>query len=239
MFCENIFSGLKKNEEIMIKRTHNDLCKKAMHWLKRSHSQNGPGCNLAFSEVISSSGGGEIPDAIGFRTAYGNESFLIEVKVSKNDYLADAKKNHRKKPEKGMGNYRYYLAPEGLISIDSLPPRWGLIEVGNRNKLSLKYGYGFHNWSREPWKFTCNRDAELGLLTLILKKIPSSDKAVEKIKMLSCEVNMLREKITSLNKDMSDEFNEKQVLKEALSKYLSEAEINELINSKQKAWLQL
>ena len=229
MFEKFISSALKKNEDIMIKSTHNDLCKKAMNWLKRSYSQNGPGCNLAFSEVISSSGGGEIPDAIGFRTAYGNESFLIEVKVSKNDYLADAKKNHRKVPEKGMGNYRYYLAPEGLIDIDNLPPKWGLIEVGNRNKLSLKHGYGFRNWSREPWKFKCNRDAELGLLTLILKKIPSSDKAVEKIKLLSSEVNSLRESIASLNADVNHEYNEKQILRGALRQYLSEEEITELL----------
>lgn len=50
--------------------THNDLCKKAVGWLKRSHSAGGCGCPNAFSEVQSGSNGGEIVDAIGLRTAY-------------------------------------------------------------------------------------------------------------------------------------------------------------------------
>ena len=55
---------------------------------------------------------------------------LVEVKVSRADFRADLAKPHRRDPALSGGTYRYYLAPAGLLAVDELPPRWGLIEYG-------------------------------------------------------------------------------------------------------------
>lgn len=75
----------------------------------------------------------ESPDAIGFRP--DGCSILIEVKVSRDDFRADAKKPHRINPEQGMGSYRFYACPEGVIRIEDLPPKWGLFYFTPRKSL--------------------------------------------------------------------------------------------------------
>lgn len=107
--------------------THAALCDVAVKWLKRPHSGGGPGCLVAVSEVA---GGwtGEIPDAIGFNLSHWEAgATVIEVKVSRSDFLSDRKKPHRQAG--GMGRWRYYMAPVGLIAVSELPAGWGLIEV--------------------------------------------------------------------------------------------------------------
>lgn len=68
----------------------------------------------------------EEPDAIAWR---GASSTLVEVKVSRADFLADRKKIFRRNPTLGMGVYRFFAVPEGLVRVDELPPKWGLLEV--------------------------------------------------------------------------------------------------------------
>lgn len=43
-----------------------------------------------------------------------------------------AKKVFRLNPGMGMGRYRYFLAPAGLIDVSELPPLWGLLEWDGR-----------------------------------------------------------------------------------------------------------
>lgn len=103
--------------------THAALCDVAVKWLKRAHSAGGPGCLVAVSEVA---GGwtGEIPDAIGFNLSHWETgATVIEVKVSRSDFLSDRKKPHRQAG--GMGRWRYYMAPVGLIAVSELPAGWG------------------------------------------------------------------------------------------------------------------
>ena len=61
----------------------------------------------------------------------GYDTSLIEVKTSHSDFLADQKKWSRSKAaelaDKQLGNYRYYLCPEGVIKEEELPPNWGLL----------------------------------------------------------------------------------------------------------------
>ena len=81
----------------------------------------------------------EIPDLIAFN-AYG--SIMVECKMSRSDFLIDKKKPWRQ-PNKGMGNYRLYIAPEGIIKPEDLTrmeealgcPRWGLLEVNDKKKV--------------------------------------------------------------------------------------------------------
>lgn len=69
---------------------------------------------------------GERPDAIGFRKGV---SCLIEVKCTRRDFLSDKKKKFRIAPEKGMGDWRFYLSYPGVIEQSDLPEGWGLLHV--------------------------------------------------------------------------------------------------------------
>jgi len=99
---------------------HKALTKVAVDWLRRS-----PRCGVILWEA-STTGGGEEPDAIGWRMN-GIVSHLVEVKVSRSDFLADRDKPFRRWPALGVGRYRWMLVPDGLISATEIPAGWGLI----------------------------------------------------------------------------------------------------------------
>jgi hypothetical protein len=65
----------------------------------------------------------EVPDAIGWCPA----PVVVEAKVSRSDFLKDAKKPWRETPDIGLGVLRYYLSPPGIIEKSDLPPNWGLL----------------------------------------------------------------------------------------------------------------
>lgn len=90
--------------------THAELVAKAAAWLRRN------GFPVVFSEI--STGVMEIPDAIGFSSS--GETAVVECKASRADFLRDAKKYHRRE-RSGLGNARYYMAPEGVIRVDASP----------------------------------------------------------------------------------------------------------------------
>lgn len=86
--------------------SHKDLCDAAVRWLYGTKR-----CNVALSGISSAR---EIPDAIGWSTCgrqYG--SILVECKVSVSDFHANKKKEHGNR----LGNYRYFLVPDGLVPI--------------------------------------------------------------------------------------------------------------------------
>ncbi|CAI1610744.1 adenylosuccinate synthase [Serratia liquefaciens] len=120
--------------------THNDLNAIAAKWLKRPESGNGPGCQVAMTEV-GGLYGGERADAFGYRWGWGGGSVVVESKVSRSDFLADRAKPHRNGTTQGMGTYRYYICPEGLIDIHDLPNGWGLLWVNKRGHVKLKAGH--------------------------------------------------------------------------------------------------
>lgn len=115
---------------------HAALCTFAVAWLRRPASKGGPGCHFAVSET-NVGATAETPDAIGMR--YG-ETILVEAKLSRADFFADAAKPHRA-PGAGMGLYRYFIAPEGLIKLSDLPTRWGLLEVSARKAIMVRAGH--------------------------------------------------------------------------------------------------
>jgi len=123
--------------------THADLVKIAGRWLR-----NTAGCSVVLEELCAATGNGENPDAIGW---YCARTLLVECKVSRSDFLADRKKRFRAKPELGLGSYRYFMAPKGLLRVDELPERWGLLEVaGGRVHVAAGYrpkSYGYDEWA--------------------------------------------------------------------------------------------
>ncbi|AUR97791.1 hypothetical protein NVP1244A_089 [Vibrio phage 1.244.A._10N.261.54.C3] len=70
----------------------------------------------------------EIPDVFGLRDG-GSTTVCFEIKAHRSDFLGDKNKPHRQDPSKGVGDYRFYVAPKGIIKKSELPPKWGLLEV--------------------------------------------------------------------------------------------------------------
>jgi hypothetical protein len=103
--------------------THEKLVRSAVAWL-RSY-----GCGVVLSEQCCASG--ETPDAIGWKR--GCYSVIVECKISRADFFIDREKPFRRKPEKGMGCERFYLAPAGLLRPEELPVGWGLLEINGRS----------------------------------------------------------------------------------------------------------
>ncbi len=106
--------------------THRELVEIAYKWVLKNAS-----CGVAFKELYTGSTD-EIPDVIGFGS-WGH-SVLVEVKVSRSDFLCDKNKSFRKNPQLGMGTRRYYCCPSGLIKKEDLPEGWGLVYVNPKGK---------------------------------------------------------------------------------------------------------
>lgn len=68
----------------------------------------------------------ELPDILAFDMRF---STIIECKVTRTDFLKDAKKSFRLNPNSGMGDWRYYCCPKDLIKPEEIPYGWGLLYV--------------------------------------------------------------------------------------------------------------
>ena len=108
--------------------THDQLVDAAYLWLTKTQK-----CSFAFKELRSFALSGEQPDCFGFKNSLPG-TILCECKASRADFLADAKKKFRKNPELGAGSYRFYVCPPGLITVEDLPPSWGLVYVNPKTK---------------------------------------------------------------------------------------------------------
>lgn len=146
--------------------THKDLVQLAYKWVLKNAS-----CGIAFKEFVSSNNSGECPDVIGFGSY--EHSVLIEVKVSRSDFIADRKKRFRKEPKLGMGRYRFMCVPKGLITKDELPDNWGLIVVCDKGKARLVYN-PYNNKGGNIWKNgfkEYNLKAERGIMYSALRRL--------------------------------------------------------------------
>ena len=79
-------------------------------------------------------GSREQPDVIAFRSGC---SIMIECKTSLADFRADFKKPERLGLLSGIGNYRLYLAPKGILPLELIPASWGLLEVNEKVKVEV------------------------------------------------------------------------------------------------------
>ena len=155
---------------------HARLSEIACAWLKRPMGNRGPACQIAMIEV-GGLYGGERADAWGYRWGCNGGSVLVEVKVSRSDFLADAKKPHRNGEVLGMGTYRYYMCPEGIITLDDLPRGWGLLWVNNRGHVKLLAGHvcmlqGANGRGAEQvWAHQKNHRLELEMMAHVLSRI--------------------------------------------------------------------
>jgi hypothetical protein len=141
--------------------THNELVERAEKWLKNN------GCGVVFKELRAFSATGEVPDVIGWRH---EASILIECKTSRADFLSDKNKKFRKNPVKGMGDWRFYLCPPNVITVDDLPGGWGLLYA---NPKTIKKVHGFPK--KDIWHhnkpFHGNKLCEMSMMYSALRRM--------------------------------------------------------------------
>jgi hypothetical protein len=130
--------------------SHTDLVAMAAVWLRKQRH------TVVTTEIVSA---WEIPDALGWRNSF---STLVECKVSRSDFFADIKKIHRKDGVQALGVYRYYLCPEGLLSVDEIPAKWGLLVATDKGIRKLKDAMAFDD---------VNRRGEISILLSLLRRI--------------------------------------------------------------------
>ena len=162
--------------------THQELCEKADKWLRTKCN-----CSTVITELKAKTRTGEIPDSIGFKSTRSKttRSILIECKTSRADFRADAKKEFRADPKMGMGDFRFYLCPEGVIKVDDLPEKWGLLyDMGEGKPLKVIHGPKGSYWSREyAFQFKGNKETEMMLMLSALRRIQEEEPDVFKEKV--------------------------------------------------------
>ncbi|WNA15554.1 hypothetical protein [Acinetobacter phage HFM1] len=208
---------------------HRELCEIGAKFLKRPESANGHGCHFT---IIEAACYGENPDVFGVRHgihSHGVGTFVLEAKTSRSDFLADRSKPHRINPELGMGKYRYYICPTGLIKPDELPDKWGLIYVSERGTCKVVAGVlsapkvkYYCEWSKknkshfdhirveENFKTMAfeNRNVqnEMNLLTMALARLQDPEQILymqRNYLKLETKVNSLESQLRSAQRDQS------------------------------------
>lgn len=144
---------------------HSDLVNIAENWLKKTKK-----CGFVLKEFKTQGTNGEIPDALGFRKNY---SILIECKTTRKDFHKDKTKSFRINSYEGLGSFRFYLCPEGILTKKDLPRKWGLIVVkknGEVKQIVGPKGVIFSIKSRFYHKRKCKQD-EIALMYSALRRI--------------------------------------------------------------------
>ncbi|MES2877486.1 MAG: hypothetical protein V4713_03620 [Pseudomonadota bacterium] len=154
----------------MATSAHDNLVALGAKWLKKQ------GFAVIATE-INAVGSREQADVVAFRSTC---STIIEVKVSRADFLADTKKPERQIGATGLGVYRFYLCPKDMIKPNDLPLKWGLLyEDGGkitevvRPRGNIWPSYGRDEW--KEWQHAPNRDAERAALFSIARRLSRSE----------------------------------------------------------------
>ncbi|KKN39418.1 hypothetical protein LCGC14_0743720 [marine sediment metagenome] len=147
---------------------HDELVHRAARWLKGTC-----GCSTVVTELRAFTASGECPDAVGWRSNY---SILVECKASRSDFLADRKKKFRSSPERGIGTYRFYLCPPGIIQTDDLPESWGLLyaDEGRISRIAGPKGNSWGHGENSQYIQQRNADAEIAMLVSALRRLNSA-----------------------------------------------------------------
>lgn len=208
---------------------HRKLCEIGARFLKRCESSNGHGCHFA---IIEAACYGENPDVFGIRHGINNHgmgTFLLEAKMSRSDFLADRSKPHRINPETGVGKYRYYICPTGLIKPEELPNKWGLIYVSEggickvvagvlsapkikyfcewskKNKSHLDHGQVQENFKTFAFEQR-NYQNELNLLTMALARLQDPEELLYMQRQhmrLKTQLEQKEQQIRSLERELN------------------------------------
>lgn len=153
--------------------THAALVARAIRWLRDTRR-----CKVILSEM--NCNWLEVPDAIGFHDKQG--SVLVECKCSRGDFHTDARKKSRREGV-GMGSYRFYLVPHGLVRSHEFETLIAGEEQSAETVTNFKWGsngWGLLWWDpqservsvqRISQRFSENRGAENRLLISALHRV--------------------------------------------------------------------
>ena len=138
---------------------HCELVEIGYRWLMKTVK-----CSFAFMELRSYAR--EEPDVIGWKNG---DSILVECKTSKEDFWADRRKLFRRVAKEGVGKYRFYLTPEGLLKRANLPENWGWLEAGENGVIEriAPKGNIWTNWPR----FEAHLPSEAIMMQSALRRI--------------------------------------------------------------------
>lgn len=154
---------MSKAKKLIHGLTHKELVSIAGRWLRNTEK-----CSVVLSELVSQA---EVPDAVGWKN---RQSRLVECKATRSDFLADQKKHARliipKHYAFGMGTFRYYMVPEGLVVPSEVPKGWGLLQVTftGRVKRTIR--------SARWWLPEIEIYHEMGLLLSALRRYQESER---------------------------------------------------------------
>lgn len=101
-----------------------------------------------------------------------------------------------------MGAYRYYLAPEGLVDLSEIPPKWGLVEVNRRGHLKVRAGHvllGYQDpdcWRHDEF----DHAAEIGTLAMCLNRVGDPQKLQDMLREANNRNTRLQRKLEQLEK---------------------------------------
>jgi len=122
-------------------------------------------CVLVTTEARATGRHHEEPDIFGWGQD-GETTILIEVKVSRADFLADGTKPWRKRGVPALGRKRYYLAPAGMIEDHEVPDGWGILDYSHSNKRITQRG-----WPRDFFGKERAGAAESALLVATVRRM--------------------------------------------------------------------
>jgi|GEM_PF-957259 hypothetical protein len=156
---------------------HQQLVALGERWMKRQ------GFGVVAAELVTN-GTNEQADVVGFRSTC---SAVLEAKASRADFLADSKKPHRSAG--GLGVYRFYLCPPGVIEVADLPSGWGLLYADGQRITEVRrptgnlwpaYGVSVGDWG--DFQHQPDERAERGVLYSIARRrsLSRSDARYEK-----------------------------------------------------------
>jgi hypothetical protein len=149
-------------QERALQVTHASLIRLAERWLR-----NEVGCGVVLCEFRCANESGEQPDVLGLRS---EASFVVEVKVSRSDFLRDHRKPFRDAGGGGLGDWRIYLAPAGLIGAHEMPKGWCLLETdGSAIVRSIGLPQGNCAWGSAP--FVGDKRSERQVLYSALRRV--------------------------------------------------------------------
>jgi hypothetical protein len=144
----------------------------------------------------------------------------VECKISRADFLADHAKPHRAIGG-GVGDYRYFLCPQGLIKPEEVPHRWGLLWISPRGTIKSVLGMtavsrncGTFYDAAPDWKHEADKTREMWLMIRVMSRI-NDPEAVRRTlnearsknsqlearnQVLVNEMSSLREQVVALQK---------------------------------------
>jgi len=140
--------------------THAELVIRGARWFKNNQNSN-----LRFPIILPEYKcyADSIPDVIGLNHYH---SAVIECKISRSDYFADQHKKHRQWLVQ-LGNFRFYLCPNGLLKPTEINNGWGLLYC-YPNKITIEKESNF-------FPPTETRQQEYQVMYSVIRRLMSID----------------------------------------------------------------